>query len=257
MNANSLEAFRPFVFESARRTTTLRPVAEAETLGFDTLIQEAITLLKDSPASAPHLMRRWNDLDWNKCQEQRVSTDAESDRDGSPRITLYPSLLKKPRKLAVYTILREFGHILYNKAGEETQRRWQNKLGLPSEGQLRAVQNKLTPQFASYRELVESFTTAMDRYVALNAANALIANGVPYAQSQNVKLASWGPTQEYFNRRRYHVLIPLVSAYSSKDIFEDFGAAFADWVMGMCGITESSVAEATHDIIREMLEALR
>jgi hypothetical protein len=97
----------------------------------------------------------------------------------------------------------------------------------------------------------------MDRYVALNIANALIANGVPYSQSQDLRLSEWGPTQEYCNRRRYHVLIPLVSAYASKDIFEDFGSAFADWTCGMCGITESSVAEATHEIIREMIETLR
>lgn len=256
---SSTDFFRPFLSQSLTRATSPRSsqVTEAESTGYDALIQEATTLLKDGPCNAPHLLRAWHDMSWNKIEDQRVSTDAESARDGSARITLYPSLLKKPRKLAVYTLLREFGHILFAKANDQVKRRWLYKLGLPTQGQLTAVQGKLNPQFQSYRDLVESFTTAVDRYVALNIANALIANGVPYSQSQDIKLKDWGPTQEYCNRRRYHVLIPLVSAYSSKEIFEDFGTAFADWIAGMCGITESSVAEATHEIIREMVEALR
>ncbi len=259
MNAQcqtSADFFRPFVTQTIARSNP-SPVTEAAASSFDALIQEATALLKDGPCSAPHLLRAWSDMAWNKVEDQRVSTDAESARDGSSRITLYPSLLKKPRKLAVYLILKEFGHILYAKASEQVKRRWIYKLGLPAQGQLTAVQGKLTPQFQSYRDLVESFTTAMDRYVALNIANALIANGVPYSQSQDIKLKDWGPTQEYCNRRRYHVLIPLVSAYASKELFEDFGTAFADWVSGMCGITESSVAEATHEIIRDMVETLR
>lgn len=223
---------------------------------YDAIIQEATALLKDGPLTCPHLLRAWNDLSWDRAEEQRVSTDAESARDGSCRITLYPSLLKKPRKQAIYTVLREFGHVLYGKASDQVKRRWMYKLGLPTTGQITAVQGKLNPQFKSYRDMAESFTT-MDRYVALNIGNALIANGVPYSQSQNIRLKEWGPTQEYCNRRRYHVLIPLISAYSSKEIFEDFGTAFADWVVGMCGVTESSVAEATHEIIKDMIEALR
>ena len=262
MNADgqsSTDSFRPFLLQSITRTTSQRsgPVTEATASSHDAVVQEATALLKDGPLACPHLLRAWNEIVWNKAEDQRVSTDAESARDGSCRITLYPSLLKKPRKLAVYTILREFGHILYAKANDQVKRRWMYKLGLPSEGQITAVQGKLNPQFQSYRDMAESFTTAVDRYVALNIANALIANGVPYSQSQDIKLKEWGPTQEYCNRRRYHVLIPLISAYSSKEIFEDFGTAFADWVVGMCGVTESSVAEATHQIIKEMIEALR
>jgi len=203
------------------------------------------------------VLRTWEGIIWSKTDDQRVATDAEVARDGSNRINLYPSLVGKPRKMAACILIREFGHLLYGKANETAKRRWNNKLGLPSSAQIDAVQAKLTPNFKSYRDLVESFTTAMDRYVALNICNALIANGVPYSQSQNIQLKQWGPTQEYCNRRRYHVLIPLVSAYSSKEVFEDFGAAMADWVCAMNGITESTVAEATHEIIREVVEAMR
>jgi hypothetical protein len=245
--------------QSMLRGNTLRSsrITEAAETGYDAIIQEAGALLKDGPLASPHLVRAWNEVTWSKCEDQRVTTDAEVARDGSCRINLYPSLVQKPRKYAAYAILREFGHLIYGKSSDATKRRWMHKLALPSTAQITAVQGKLTPQFKSYHDLVESFTTAMDRYVALNIANALIANGVQYAQSQNIKLKEWGPTQEYCNRRRYHVLIPMVSAYASKDIYEDFGAAFADWVCGMCGITESSVAEATHEILREMIEAMR
>jgi hypothetical protein len=199
----------------------------------------------------------WSEVTWNKMEDQRVATDAEVARDGSQRVMLYPSLLQKSKQIGCYLLIREFGHLIYTKAPESLKRRWTHKLCLPSSPQIDAVQRKLTPEFKSYRSMVESFKTAMDRYVALNLANALIAKGVPYAQVQNVNLRNWGATQEYANRRRYHVLIPLVSAYSSKDIFEDFGAALADWLCGTNGITESSVAEATHGIIKDILEGLR
>lgn len=230
---------------------------EGATSQYDPLIQEAGAILKRGPINPPHILRAWEDITWNKAEDQRINADVEIARDKSSRITIYPSLLRKPRAHACFLLLREFGHILFKKASEQAQRRWTNKLGLPTSGQVMAVQRKLKPNFKSYHELVESFTTAMDRYVAVNVANALIANGVPYAQSESINLQQWGPTQEYCNRRRYHVLIPLISAYASKEIFEDFGAAFADWVTGMCGITESSVADATHEIIRDIIEAAR
>jgi hypothetical protein len=178
-------------------------------------------------------------------------------RDGTNRINLYPSLISKPKDFAAFVVIKEFGRLLFSKASEAVKRRWVYKLALPTDAQIQAVQGKLNPQYTSYRAMVESFATAMDRYVALNVANALIANGVPYAQSQNVKIQQWGPTQEYCNRRRYHMLIPLVSAYGSKDIYDDFGCALADWVMGMNGVTESSVAEALHELIKDIAEAAR
>lgn len=194
---------------------------------------------------------------WNKLDDQRVATDAEAARDGSRRIALYPSLLEKSSQVGCHALIREFGRLLYYPADDDLKRRWENKLCLPSAAQIDAVQRKLTPDFQSYHDLVASFGTALDRYVALNLANALIAKGVPYAQARDVDLRKWGATQEYANGRRFHVLIPLVSAYSSREIFEDFGAALTDWVCDTRGITESSVAEATHGIVRDILEALR
>jgi len=233
------------------------PLTEAANQ-YEPLIQEASALLKDGPVSSlTHVQRMWSEVTWNKMDDQRVATDAEVARDGSQRVMLYPSLLQKSKQLGCYMLIREFGHLVYAKAPESLKRRWTHKLCLPSSTQIDAVQRKLTPEFKSYRSMVESFKTAMDRYVALNLANALIAKGVPYGQVQNVNLRQWGATQEYANRRRYHVLIPLVSAYSSKDIFEDFGSALADWLCGTNGITESSVAEATHGIIKDILEGLR
>jgi hypothetical protein len=225
---------------------------------YDSLIQAAGTLLKDGPvAELSHVNRLWSEIVWNKMEEQRVTSDTEVARDGSHRISLYPSLLEKSSQAGCYALIREFGHLLYAQAKTPLKRRWTNKLCLPKSEQIDAVQRKLTPDFKSYRDMVESFKTAMDRYVALNLANAMIANGVPYAQSQNVNLRKWGATQAYANLRRYHPLVPLISAYSSQEIFEDFGAALADWICGTQGITESSVAEAAHELVRDLLNGLR
>jgi hypothetical protein len=224
---------------------------------YSSLIQEAGRRLKESPVGAVNgLQRRWEAVAWNELDDQRVLTDAEASRDGQGRITLYPSLLRQPPQSASAALLREFGRLLFAGAPRKLQRRWTHKLGLPTAQQIDAIQAKLIPESKSYRSLVESFDRSLDRYVAINIVNALIAKGVPFGQVNNVNIREWGATQEYANRRRYHILIPLVSAYSSKEIFEDFGTALADWICGTNGITESSVAEATHGIIREVLEGL-
>ena len=159
--------------------------------------------------------------------------------------------------MAVYTLIREFGNLLYARCDESLKRRWDNKLCLPKAPHISAVQAKLTPEHKSYHALVASFKTAMERYVALNLCNALITHGVPYAQATNLDLKTWGATQAYANGKRYHVLIPLVSAYASREIFECFGAALADWLCELNGITESTVADATHGIIREIIVDLK
>jgi hypothetical protein len=253
---SSTDSIRAFISPMLTRANTppTSPLAKAN---YDAILQEASGLVKDGPIKSPHLNRMWSEITWNRLDDQRVATDAEVARDGSNRINLYPSLSQKGRKLAAFSVLREFGRLTYSKAPANIQRLWIYKLCLPLNSQIEAVQGKLNPQFKSYREMVESFKTAMDRYVALNLANALIAKGVPYAQSQNVNLKQWGATQEYANRRRYHVLIPLASAYSARDIYEDFGSALADWFCGTNGVTESSVAEAMHEIVRAIVEALR
>jgi hypothetical protein len=256
--ATPLNPFRSFIDQSILRETSLRtaPTIEGST-GYDAILQQAETSMKNGPLAQAHILRFWADIKWSKFDSQRVTTDAEMARDGTNRINLYPSLISKPKDFAAFVVIKEFGRLLFSKASEAVKRRWVYKLALPTDAQIQAVQGKLNPQYTSYRAMVESFATAMDRYVALNVANALIANGVPYAQSQNVKIQQWGPTQEYCNRRRYHMLIPLVSAYGSKDIYDDFGCALADWVMGMNGVTESSVAEALHELIKDIAEAAR
>jgi hypothetical protein len=210
----------------------------------------------EGPLKSSSLSRTWNEVEWNVIEEQRVTADAEAARDGTNRVDLYPSLGQKSKEMGVYFILREFGNLLYGQCDEKLKRRWTHKLGLPSLNTVAAVQRKICPEFGSYHGVVESFKTAMDRYVALNLCNALIVHGVPFAQATNLKLKVWGATQEYASGKRYHVLIPLVSAYASKEIFENFGAAFADWLCQLNGISESSVADATHDIIRAIVETL-
>lgn len=256
----------PSVSDFARafisRRITLESSAQSPSLPtaprYDALIQEAGALLKSGlVGTLAHIQRRWSDVVWIKSEEQRVNADVEACRDNSNRITLYPSILEKSSQWGCYSIIREFGRLLYESASKDLQQRWTLKLGLPSSAQLDAVQSKLTPQFQTYRGMVESFRTAMDRTVAIHIANALIDKKVPFSQCHGINIRQWGATQEYANRRRYHVNIPMVSAYSSKEIFEDFGTALADWVCATNGISESSVAEATHFLIQDILGNLR
>jgi hypothetical protein len=225
---------------------------------YDTLIQEVSAKLNaSSVGKMPHIQRALAQVQWVKMESQTVAADVEVSRTSKNKVSLFPSLLDKSRDVACLTIIKELGNLLFTGCSEDVARRWTNKLCLPTDIQINSIQSKLTTEFKSYREVVESFKTAMDRYVALNIANALISKGVPYSQVLNLDIKTWGATQEYANLKKYHTIIPMLSAYASKEIFENFGAAFADWVCGTNGITESSVAASTHGIIEDILNSTR
>jgi hypothetical protein len=95
----------------------------------------------------------------------------------------------------------------------------------------------------------------MDRLVALNITNALLANGVGYSSSNGVNIRTWGATEEYCNRKRFHSIIPLVSAYSTRDVLNCYGCAFGEMLVNkLLTVQESSTAAALEAIIRSIAE---
>lgn len=242
--------FLPAQFKADKAAPAAKP-------DYAKIISSAEALLNDSALKSSHLSQAWKAVQWKKNEDQKVSSDAELARDESGRINLYPVLLQKAPKASQFALLREFGRLQFSKAPEDARRRWRYKLCLPSEHQIIAFQGRLCDKYSTYRELIESFHTAMDRLVALNLANALIANGIPFKQSWNLKVLEWGPTSEYAQRKKYHSVVPLASAYSPKEVFEDFGWAMADLVMDCQSIRESSVAEVVHGIIKDIIDTVR
>jgi hypothetical protein len=70
-----------------------------------------------------------------------------------------------------------------------------------------------------------------------------------------VDIKAWGPTTEYCHRKKYHSLIPLVSAYCPADIYNNFGSALSALVQGnLTSVRDRSVAYALRGIIQRIVK---
>jgi hypothetical protein len=223
------------------------------------LIQHASLALKASELNQnQRLWLAWHKIRWVSHDTQLVHSDAELSRDGT-KINVYPAINDKAAPDQDFALMREFGKMIYQKVlNDEVRRRWELKLGLPTKTQIDAVQDKLKQRsYQSFDQMVKSFTASADRLVALNVANAFIANRQPIADCFNVDLRSWGPTMAYSKLERYHSIKPLVSAYAPQRFMTDFGEAFADCVVyRLRHVRESSVTAALKSIIVDICKQL-
>lgn len=206
----------------------------------------------------PALTGVWNTVEWRTHDKQEIKALAEVCVD-EPAIRVYPALLSDPS--AVHAVLAEFGLLLLRMAGEKEKDVWRNKLCLPETRQIDSFQANITDpekraKFVSYRAIVDSYTAATDRLVALNLTNALQVNNVPFADALGVDIYAWGPTNEYANLKRYHSLVPLTSVYASRTQNENYGAAFADLITENLGsVREKSVAEEMRKLVIRVADA--
>jgi hypothetical protein len=230
---------------------------------FKQIVSSASKLLLAHPVGKQaHIAGLWGRIEFQVNEQAKTENDASAN-PSKDAIALYPALLNLTAAQADTTVLREFGKILLRKAGDRNRIRWERKLVLPSEKQIAAVQEKLSSadfraNNSTYRELVESFNTSMDRLVALNITNALLANGMPFPSSQGVKVKEWGPVSEYATGKKFHSIIPFTSAYAPRDVHADFGVAFAEMVINkMRSIREASTARALTGLITEICEEAR
>lgn len=209
-----------------------------------------------------HVRALWNSVKFNPVNERQTENDAVL-HQSSDSIALYPALQDKTPSDADTAVLREFGRLILRKAGSEAETRWKNKLVLPKAKQVESVQNRLQDERVraendTYAGLVETFVTAMDRLVALNISNALLANGVRFNSSANINILEWGPTAEYSNLRKYHSIIPFTSAYAPRRVHVDYGDAFAEMIVNkMRAVKEASTALALEGLIREIADQAR
>lgn len=205
------------------------------------------------------LLPLWNEVEW-KGHGESIGSTAEADRNGEPVVHLYPELEKAPD--ALKQVLRAFGHYVLGKAGERGTAIWTNKLDVPTSDDVQTVKRKLEdPELRktckSYKDVLDTFEPeerSVCRLVFINIVNALLANNISYADSVGVDIMTWGPSAEYANGKKYHSLIPLVSAYSPAEIFNDFGSALAVTLLSKTGaIRESSVSYAFRGILQRVV----
>ena len=160
-------------------------------------------------------------------------------------------------------VLREFGKLILLRAGDNGRSIWEKKLDVPTTQDIELAAAKLSDpavrsKSRSYADVLERYPQqghSVERLVYVNVANALLANNISFADSQGVSIKTWGPTAEYCARKKYHSLIPLVSAYSPPDIYADFGAALAALVVdNLKDVRDHSVAFALRGIIQRIVK---
>jgi hypothetical protein len=227
---------------------------------FKQIVKSASGLLLAHPVGhKTHVKNLWNKIEFQVNNERKTENDA-SLHPSKDLIALYPALLDKEPAEADTIVLREFGLLLLRKAGAHCQERWTKKLLVPYESQISAVQSRLQDAAiraanSTYREVVETFTTAMDRLVCLNIGNALLANGVSFPSSQGIDIKVYGATSEYASGRKYHSIIPFTSAYAPREVHNCYGCAFAEMVINkMRSIREKSTANSLEILIRDIAD---
>lgn len=228
-------------------------------MDFQSNIKNAGEALRRSPFYRySHLLGMWDRISFMEHKQQLVDSDAELSRDGK-KIHLYPVLLRRTVEDSNYALLREFGKFVYAKASPELKKRWELKLVVPSKAQIDSFQSKLACRsFKSFKDLVEDYSCPCDRLVAVNISNAFLANRQPIVDAYEMDIRKYGPTCSYANSKRFHSTIPLVSAYSPRRIYEDFGEAFADAVAkNLRSVRHTSVQAVIRNILEDVIASTR
>lgn len=224
---------------------------------FKQIVAQSGKEIEDSNLSTI-LLPLWRLIEWQGHGEN-LGTGAELDRKGDAVIHLYPVLEEMPD--AQQRVLREFGKFVLLRAGDRAEAIWKGKLDAPTKEQIATVKAKLEdPELRntckSYKDVLDTYPGtghSVDRLVYINVMNALLANNIVYRDSVGVDIMQWGPAAEYCNLKKYHCLIPLVSAYTPADIYSNYGSALAAMLSdGLGSVRDSSVAFALRGIIQRI-----
>ena len=226
-------------------------------MNFKQIVAEGGKLIEKSELK-DILLPLWRLIEW-QAHRENSGTGAALDRAGNAVIHLYPSLEQMPD--AVQRVLREFGNFVLIRAGNRGEAIWKSKLEAPSADQIATVKTKLADAelrttCKRYKDVLDTYPStghSVDRLVFINIMNALLANNIVFSDSVGVDIMTWGPTAEYCNLRKYHCLVPLVSAYASADDFNCYGHALASMLTdGLRNVRDSSVAYALRGIVQRI-----
>jgi len=207
-------------------------------------VQQIITQASQA-VQAVGLSKAWGSVKWNIVEKQLFDVDAQVSSDG---VDIFPSIRahQEPAKILVI----EFGHRLVMGFNPIQKARWTEKLVHPLKEQVDAAQHALEQGHATYSKAVESLKTAVGRLVAIHLYNGLIFNQITIAEAAKVDLRSWGTTSQLANLSVPFSLIPLLSAYAPKKVYDDYGVALSDLAFNsMKSVKETTVGEAFKTLI--------
>lgn len=197
----------------------------------------------------PAVRDAWRDADW---RESGTLTTDYAFFDALTGAIICSTVLGTGPHL-VGSLLAALGAKIAHQFSPSSKARWASQLVFARPSQIDAFAGRLAQQKCeTYKDLVDSFSSAVDRLVALHIANALIANRVPIAEGVNLDIRKWGATEKFAAQLTPYSLIPLVSAYCPQ--FSEFSRTFSAFVVsGLKDVSESSVRAELKDLVRSLL----
>lgn len=164
-------------------------------------------------------------ISWNVCPtavdgSSVVKIDPEADAG-----TAYPTLFNctNPQQALWAELGRDF-----IRREEKRLRHWQFKYDTAPSAAVIGVQQLLSScAFAKYRDLIQTINEPVSRLVAINVANAFLANRIPIQDACGLDITKHSATSDYCGGKRYHSLVPLWSVYCPPSIQHDYGLALA------------------------------
>lgn len=202
----------------------------------------------------------WKKIEWT-AHPTATGSEAALCAEGNSIIHLFPALMESDK--AGELVLREFGKLILLQSGENGQSIWDKKLDVPTEKDISLAVSKLgdiglRQKCNEFKDVLDYYPErghSVERLVYLNIVNALLANNLSYADSVNVDIREWGPCAEYCAQKKYHSLIPLVSAYAPSDIYQNFGAALSALIVdNLTQVRDQSVAYALRGIVQRVVK---
>ncbi len=212
----------------------------------------------------PEVLPLWRDVEWQETAREDDGADCVLSNADQPVIRLCPPLLQQQNPERA--VLREFGNLILRKGGQRSATIWNKKLDLPTTDHIEAFVTrlgdlKIRQACQTYRDLLKHYPekgSAVDRLVAVNFINGLLANNVAFPSSEGIDIRTFGATAQYASFKRYHHLIPLTSAYCPHEVHESFGIAFAEFILkDLKCCRESSVADGLRRIIVNVVSRLQ
>jgi hypothetical protein len=172
---------------------------------------------------------------------------------GGSHIQLFKNFQGSSR--AVQDLLDTYGELILMTSGEIGSIIWERKLVLADSEIACQFNDKLkSGNFSSFKSLVESFTGAVERLVAIHLSNALIHYRVSFGDTKNIDVKVWPQTEGLANGTVPYSLTPLLGAYCDPDVWRSFPVAFRNRVQGTLTSGRKDVLSEFRQVIDSVCE---
>jgi hypothetical protein len=161
--------------------------------------------------------------------ERGSSTLAHYDKS-SDTISIYPMLFRSGMRVDVSFYsglgLRHWEH----NVSSAQKNCWRNKLVYPNVAVIDRLQEYFQHGIQSYKDVLDRFTSSVDRLQVIHIINTLIDNSINYYATRTLDLKEYPPTKDFCKGLKPFSITPLLSVYRNstglglkyEDLFSEY-----------------------------------